>query len=274
VIEDFSSQIAVAATPREYTFSETTSAFHTDIESGKLSAVLADFGRIGAPTTLQYSALGQDWLERASYRFQLIFGSVRNPAVLQFFSFADALSYRRAWYDTAASSTMPATITPVQHPSKINGVDDLSDPAVLPGQICDWLDITYGQLAIITGVSRASFFNWRQPGASPRPNGIQRVQRLHAMVSLLVRRFGVHGARTWLHSGDQPRWNRLMAGDLAAVEDTIRSQLFIQPATNNRHNELPLDEGSLDLPAASPDSKRVPRRAGRQPSRRQRGTSD
>jgi hypothetical protein len=273
MIADFASQIAVAATPAEYIFRETL-ALHTDIESDAVFTALADFGRVSDPTTLQYSVLGQDWLERASCRFHLMFGSARNPAVLQFFSFADALSYRRTWYDIAASSTMSATIAPFRPPSKGEGINDLSEPAALPGQICGWLDITYGQLATITGVSRASFFNWRKPEASPRPNGVQRVQRLHAMISLLVRRFGIPGARTWLHSGDQPSWDQLMAGDLAAVEDEIRSRLFIQPVARNRHNELPLDEVSLELPAADSDSRRIPRRAGRQPSRRQRGTSD
>jgi hypothetical protein len=270
---DYSDQIAASSAQTEYIFRE-TSALHTDIESVAFSTTLADFGRVSDPTTLQYSALGQEWLERASCRFSLTFGNARNQAVFNFFSLADALSYRRTWYDIAASSTMPATVAGVRPPSRGGRIDDISEPAALTGQICDWLDITYGQLATMTGVSRASLFNWRQPGASPRPHGLQRVQRLHAMISLLVRRFGVNGARTWLHSGDQPSWARLMSGDLAGVEGEIRSRLFIQPVAGNRHNELPLDEVSLELPAADSNSSRVPRRAGRQPSRRPRGTSD
>jgi hypothetical protein len=270
---DFSDPTGVITAQTEYVLRE-TSALHTDIERDILPVVLAEFGRVSAPTTLQASILGYEWLERASFRFYLTFGSARNAAVLQFFSAADALSYRRTWYELAAAPTMPATAGLLQHAFEDKGVDDPSDSVTLPSQICEWLDITYGQLAVITGVSRATFFNWRHPGANPRPNSLQRVQRLYALSSLLVKRFGAHGARTWLHCGDHPAWERLMAGDLMAVEHEIRSRLFTQPAAENKHNELALDEVSLDLPAANPGSRRVPRRAGRQPTRRRLEPSD
>jgi hypothetical protein len=268
---DFADPAGVITAQTEYVLRE-TSALHTSIERDVLPVILAEFGRVSAPTTLQASILGYEWLERASFRFYLTFGSTSNTAILQFFSTADALSYRRTWHEPATASTMPATIELLQRAFKSKGVDDPSDQVVLPSQICDWLDITYGQLATITGVSRASFFNWRSPGANPRPNSLQRVQRLYALISLLVKRFGVHGTRTWLHSGDHPAWERLMAGDLSAVESDIRSRLFMQPAAENKHNELQLDEASLDLPAAGPESTRVPRRAGRQPTRRRVGS--
>lgn len=264
---DFVDPAGVITAQTEYVLRE-TSALHTGIERD----ILAEFGHVSAPTTIQASVLGHEWLERASFRFYLTFGSTPNTAILQFFSAADALSYRRTWHESASAALMPATVELLQRAFKSKDVEGSSDRATLPSQICDWLDITYGQLATITGVSRASFFNWRNPGANPRPNTLQRVQRLHALTSLLVKRFGVHGARKWLHSGDHPAWERLMAGDLSAVESDIRSRLFTQPAAQNKHNELQLDEVSLDLPAAGPGSTRVPRRAGRQPTRRRVGS--
>ena len=273
MIEDFKSGISVTTAPKEYIFQE-TSGIHTDIQNSAAYTAFSDFGLVGVSTTLQYEALGQEWLQRASCRFHLTFGSARNTAILHFFSPADELSYRRALYESAASSTMPATSRPVLPASKSEENDDLRGLADLPSQVCDWLGITYGQLATITGISRASFFNWREPGFSPRPNNLQRIQRLHATISLLVRRFGSRGARTWLLSGDNPVWDLLMAGDMLTAENEIRSRLFVQPASKSKYNALPLDEVSLDIPATDAKSGRTPRRSGRQPSKRQRGTSD
>ena len=45
---------------------------------------------------------------------------------------------------------------------------------------------------------------------------------MHALISPLVQRFGVSGARKWLHSGEHPVWDDLTAGDLAAAEDAVR----------------------------------------------------
>lgn len=272
MIEDFKSGVSVTTAP-EYILQEIWD-IHTGIENSAAYTAFSGFGQVSISTTLQYEALGQEWLQRASCRFHLTFGSARNTAILHFFSPADALSYRRALYESAASSTMPAIDRPVLPALKGEENDDLPGLAVLPSQVCDWLGITYGQLATITGISRASFFNWREPGFSPRPNNVQRIQRLHATISLLVRRFGVRGARTWLHSGDTPVWDLLMTGDMVAAENEIRSRLFIQPASQNKDNELPLGEVSLDIPAADAKSARAPRRSGRQPSRRQRRTSD
>jgi hypothetical protein len=207
-----------------YAFRE-TGITRTDIEPSTNQAdFVAAFGRVGSTTTLQFTPSTEDWLKRVIFRFDLTFGNARSSKVLLFFSDADALSSRLRLHELAVS--VAADLVPVgqsEHPIQTEVITDSFDQATLPKQICDWLGISYEQLAAITGVSRSSFFNWRQPGAHPRPGGMQRVQRLHALISQLVRRFGVSGSRKWLHSGEYPVWDRLIVGDLAAVEEAARN---------------------------------------------------
>jgi hypothetical protein len=133
-------------------------------------------------------------------------------------------------------------------------------------QLTTWLGITYDQLSDMTGVSRAAFFYWRRPGAAPRAENVRQVERLYALVSLLVKRFGVQGARSWLHSGEHPLWSQLLEGNLEAAERTARSQLFRQKSVVSS-GELPLDEVYLDLPSLPPEQRPGPRRGRRQPTR-------
>jgi hypothetical protein len=205
-----------------YAFRE-TAITRTDLDSNtSLADFVMSFGRVGPATTLQFTPSAQDWLKRAIFRFDLTFGNSRNSKILLFFSDADALTSQLRLHELAASAAdLSLAEPPVRSLQNIDIVSSL-DQATLPKQICDWLGISYEQLATITGVSRSSFFNWREPGLHPRPSGMQRVQRLHALISPLVGRFGVSGARKWLHSGERPAWDRLMAGDLAAAEDAMR----------------------------------------------------
>jgi len=228
-----------------------------------------EFGNANPATDLEFAPSAEDWLKRAICRFDLTFGRTTNSVTLFFFSDADALSYRLRLDDLYANIVGPLSRDYVPKTSA-----DALNPADLSRQLCDWLGITYDQLATMTGVSRASFFNWRRPGSNPSPNSVQQVQRLHALVSLLVKRFGVRGARAWLRSGEQPVWDRLTAGDLDSAEDNARQHLFRQEVSSARYNELPLDEEKLDVPAVATGSSRAPRRAARRPTKRRIGPSD
>jgi hypothetical protein len=230
---------------------------------------VGSFGRNEQATDLQFSASTEGWLSRAICRFDLAFGANRNLSTVRFFSNADALSSRLKLQDLGfiplASSVQAELALNKRETAESVQSGNLGN---LPRQLCAWLGVTYEQLADMTGVSRASLFNFRHSGATHRPSSTQPVQRLYALTSLLVRRFGAHGARIWLHAGADPVWNYLIRGDLSGVEDRIRGELFHQQAVAGRRNEITFDEEPLALFPAGTGSQRAPRRARRQPTRR------
>lgn len=262
-----SSHLGYSATLSRYALRE-SAAEHTDIDILP-PGMFGEFGSSGLSTDLDFAPSAEDWLRRAICSFDLAFGSVTNRGIMFFLSDADALSYRLRLDDLQTNIVGPLSLNYEQKTSA-----DVFDPADLSRQLCDWLGITYDQLAAMTGVSRATFFNWRRPGSRPSPNSVQQVQRLHSLVSLLVKRYGVNGARTWLHTGEQPAWDFLLAGDLDSAEINMRQHLFRQRRSSVSYNELPLDEVKPDLPATATGSSRAPRRAARRPTKRRIGPSD
>lgn len=133
---------------------------------------------------------------------------------------------------------------------------DPFDASRLVEQLIKWLGITYEQLASVTGISRSAFFHWRKTGAQPRSGNVRQLTRAHSAVSLLVRRFGVEGARGWLHS-DTARWDSLLHGDIEQTENYVRAALLGQVAP---HSRTIVDEVTVNV--ASP-SERPIRRAAR-----------
>jgi hypothetical protein len=89
-------------------------------------------------------------------------------------------------------------------------------------EIVSWLGCSYDDLALITGVSRNSFFNWRHYGRQPRAEATRSVTRVHSLVSALVNRLGVDGARSWLASGEPTGWDALLQGKVSEVESRLR----------------------------------------------------
>jgi hypothetical protein len=92
-----------------------------------------------------------------------------------------------------------------------------------------WLDLTYDELASVSGVSRGAFFYWRAQNGSPRPSTTRRIARVHALADLLTRRFGSAGARSWLGAGDPSALELLLDQNLTEVERRARDSLFSQP---------------------------------------------
>jgi hypothetical protein len=218
------------------------------------------FSRETRPTEFLSATSTVDWLMRAASRFDLTLSRDRNSLMFGYFSQADALTSSLQASEFAFVTVTAALRDALGHEDQLGHPDAVA----LTRQLTTWLGITYDQLSDITGVSRAAFFYWRRPGAAPRAENVRQVERLYAITSLLVKRFGVKGARSWLHSGQHPLWDQLLAGDLTAVESAVRAQLFRQTSTRGS-NELPLDEVYLDLPSLPQAAE--PRRARRQPTR-------
>jgi hypothetical protein len=220
------------------------------------------FSKVSQSTDLLSATSTVDWLQRAASQFEVILSTDRRWQTLLYFSSADALT---------SSLRMPELAFETITATLLNNVGNRADldppgPVSLSRQLTSWLGITYDQLSSITGVSRAAFFYWRRPGATPRNDSIRQIERLYALISLLTKRFGVEGARSWLHSGEHPMWDQLLVGDLTTVEDAARAQLF-RHKPGRTANNLSLDEVDLDLPAQAISGNLGSQRAKRQPTR-------
>jgi hypothetical protein len=231
------------------------------------------FGSTALTTELVFTCETVDWVKRALFQYQSAFSRDMHQVQLLFINSADALGSTILLHELSnAPLTYPVTLEPAQSATSSEEVSGPVNPVDLSRQLTEWLGVTYDQLSEITGISRAAFFYWRRPGASPRGSNVQRIERLYAPISLLVKRFGVRGTRSWLHSGEDPVWDRLLAGDLAAVDEAVRTKLFRRSTPFLDRNEIPADEVSLDLPSARSGEKLGPRRAGRRPTRRRLNT--
>jgi hypothetical protein len=227
------------------------------------------FRAVHRGTDLSYLAISDESIRRAVSRFDITFTQDRNSVTLMFFSVADALTSVFRFSESSYAALIESALVPL---GISNDVMAWPETNAIPRQLADWLGLTYDQLSNITGVSRATFFYWRRPGITPRPESARRVQQLFAVTSLLVKRLGVRGARAWLQSGTPPAWDLLLAGDLAGLEREVRSSMFPYRPLVAIPNSLPLDEVSLPLPPAPSEPDHEPHRAQRRPTRRRLGT--
>jgi hypothetical protein len=161
--------------------------------------------------------------------------------------------------------------------STVYGSSDFSNTTELSGSVNDevatsdqvndiisWLGLTNDQLSQITGIGRSTLFYWRHSGSAPRAVNARNIDRLHSLASLLVKRFGIKGAQSWLHNGPSKPWDYLIDGDIASVEDLARTALFSQ---NGRNYAASPTIGADDLPPAAAPGKTSLVRSSRRPRR-------
>jgi hypothetical protein len=223
------------------------------------------FSRVHRRTDLSTFALGDYRLGQAVRWFDETFAPDRSAVRLLFFSAADALTSVFLEPETSYAAAMESSLAQIGF---LGELMRMPEPAVLPRQLVDWLGLTYEQLSVITGISRASFFNWRQPGTKPRLENAQKIQQLFAVTSLLVKRLGVRGARSWLHSSRTQGWELLISGDIEGLEHLVRASMFTSQAITPAPNKIPLNEVKPVLSPAPDDEAHTPRRAERSPTRR------
>src|SRR5262249_6512508 len=139
---------------------------------------------------------------QALWRFEHAFTAARRPTVrFAYLTVADKIAESLSTASPAPTGTgmwlgdRPGSL-PVEPPAD----RATTDAVALVDQLVDWLGATYEQVANMAGVSRSALFYWRRPGAVPRSGSMHQLMRVHAVASLLVKRFGVDGARRWLHS--------------------------------------------------------------------------
>jgi hypothetical protein len=93
----------------------------------------------------------------------------------------------------------------------------------------DWLDITYDDLARMTGVGRTTFYDWKRENRAPRPATTQRLRRLHGLVRAIRAELGFSEAADWFRTGTPAPIDLLLAGNYEGVERLAQQILFRQP---------------------------------------------
>jgi hypothetical protein len=161
-------------------------------------------------------------------------------------------------------SETPATLS--QHPRPVSRAVSAAEDLIR------WLDITYDELKRLTGISRSAFFYWKREGADPRPSTVRRLLRVHSIVGLAVRQFGVDGGRAWLASGAPSAWELFTQGDVTAVERRAQG-LFFRGAGLSPSGFGSIGRDTEELALSGPKSTDPPRQAQRRPKRGRPSTS-
>jgi hypothetical protein len=89
-----------------------------------------------------------------------------------------------------------------------------------------WLQATDAEVAEMVGVGRTTPYGWKRDGREPRRDTVRRLFAAHAVVGALARRLGDDGVWRWIVVDDPSRRERILAGDIASVQDEARNILF------------------------------------------------
>jgi hypothetical protein len=106
-----------------------------------------------------------------------------------------------------------------------------------------WLQATDAEVAAMVGVGRTTPYGWKRDGREPRRETVRRLFAAHAVVGALARRLGDEAASRWVVIEDPSRRERILAGDIASVQDEARSVLFARRRRRMRPGSwIPEDE--------------------------------
>ena len=98
-----------------------------------------------------------------------------------------------------------------------------------------WLNITYDDLARMTGIGKTTFHHWKRTGAEPRPATTYRLRSVHALIRALIAKMGRDAATAWLRTGTPSPLELLLNGKLARVERMAHDVLF-DTSARDAHN--------------------------------------
>ena len=142
------------------------------------------------------------------------------------------------------------------------------DPQRAAEDLREWLDLTYDDLAAITGIAKNTVHYWKRTGASARPSTVRKLWRVHTLVHALISQLGQTQAVEWLRAGPESPLNLLLAGDLEAVERKASRLLFRPPENpSDQADYVPFrPEQDFDEHVEQPATDQL-RRARRRPTR-------
>jgi hypothetical protein len=131
------------------------------------------------------------------------------------------------------ASSPPAQPPPVRTRRALEAAEELRS----------WLDLTYDDLAAITGIGRSTLFSWRHPppGRSEvrvRRGRLGRLNLLHAVIGELVDVLGVDEARDAIREGNPSRLDQLRNADEEDLQSVVTEiEALIEPAMSARSAE-------------------------------------
>lgn len=89
-----------------------------------------------------------------------------------------------------------------------------------------WLDATDDEVAEMVGIGRTTPYDWKRVGREPRRSTVRLLFQCHAVLSALVKKLGEPQAKEWLLVEDPKRRERLLSGDIAAIQAETRPIIF------------------------------------------------
>lgn len=92
--------------------------------------------------------------------------------------------------------------------------------------LVEWLDATDDEVASMVGVGRTTPYDWKRAGREPRRSTVRLLFQCHAILSALVKKLGEPRAKAWLLVEDPERRERLLRGDIAAIQTETRPIIF------------------------------------------------
>jgi hypothetical protein len=141
------------------------------------------------------------------------------------------------------------TTTQLVDLSSLAVVDDIEDERISPAfdafkDLVRWLRATDDEVASMIGVGRTTPYAWKREGREPRRSTVRKLFQTHAVLAGLVNKLGEEPAVEWLVLDDPSRRERVLAGDLAAVQNEARPLLFGRRQRRIRPGSWMPDEGT------------------------------
>lgn len=129
-----------------------------------------------------------------------------------------------------------------------------------------WLDLTYDDIAAMSGLAKRTIHHWRATGAQPRPATVRRLLEIHALVQAMRRKLGPERFDEWIRTGTPSPLQLLQAGEWDAAQQAAYGILFSRRRRERDFDGYSPYDPETDFSVGAPDGREF-RRATRSPRR-------
>jgi hypothetical protein len=200
-----------------------------------------------AETDIGVLAHGRGWHEVDAALWLAPFGSELATEAIT----ADETQSPIEWlaYAFGTATQEAPTTTQVVDLSGVEVADEVEDGHVSQAfdafkDLVRWLQATDDEVASMVGVGRTTPYAWKRDGREPRRSTVRKLFQTHAVLAGLVNKLGEDAAVNWLVLDDPSRRERVLAGDLASVQNEARPLLFRRSQRRVRPGSWMPDEGT------------------------------
>jgi DNA-binding transcriptional regulator YiaG len=182
--------------------------------------------------------LAQRWIDQTGELLGA-FWTIMPVTNLTSFSLTDEEIHRALGSPGDSFSQVRHSVDPVYEEEPPSTDDSLMasslDAVAAVDDLRRWLNLTYDDLASMTGIAKTTFHNWRSTRATPRPSTERKILRLYALVQAVNMELGDTEATKWFRTGPDSPLDSLLAGNLEAAEDAAASLLFHTRTSDHDH---------------------------------------